>query len=486
MREIYRYISNNYHTFAMESRGMYSINYEILAKEICNIVSDFFKTHSSLLSEIPELIFINTVERKSKYIVEYDEHYILLDLHQVMEYVWGSQVASFIDGDILSVISGATGGDKENIEIGMALFLYSSDQNILKARICNCFNLADLCFSKGYVDAAIKNLCSVITMREDINDNNLADMIFSEQLLYEAKIIGGFIYLHELTHHFFERNKKHLSGIGDIKRLINLIRLRYESGVLSKEWRKYACKYSSDNYIVNLEISDLFCKMKINTKYPRLFEQLENHALSWKNMNFESDDWELFSEELICDIIALNAIISIEKANHYIISYIVRALLIQETFSLQDNLLMCLTGRQKEINLKNIKRVQLIFAALVVDYQECENHQGWNSIISYVNYGKEKFDDLLIDICNSVEVIHENFYLVAVQDLFKSLLSEDVLHKHINCAYFLEAGSKKFVFTDDYSGKKNTNKKRMTDIDSILLQKELIKEYEKFIQYVFE
>ncbi len=161
--------------------------------------------------------------------------------------------------------------------------------------------------------------------------------------------------------------------------------------------------------------------------------------------------------------------------------------MIQETFSLQDSLLRCITSRKKEIYSKHIKRVQLIFAALLVDYQERENQQSWESIIDFLDYGRKEFDDLLIDICNSVEVIHENFYLVAVQDFCKSLLTEDVLHKHINCAYFFEENSKeKFVFTDDYMGKENINKMHLTNIDGILFQKSLTVEYDKFIQYVFE
>lgn len=476
MSDIYRYISNNYHAFSMKSRGKCLVSYETLYKELCSIIFDLFKARQFVVSDIPKLIFINTAERKSKYIVTNDEHYILLDLHQVMECAWGSLVATCIDGDILTVVNAGSG----------SLFLYSSNENILKAKICNCYNLADLCFSTGYVDAAIKNLCSIIMIHEDINSNNLVDLIFQEEFLCEAKIIGEFIYLHELTHYFIEQNQKSISGTKKFEKLINLIRLKYESGVLSKEWRKYAYKYSSDNHIMNDEIANIFSTLKINEKYPGLFELLQENILSWKNMTFDSNDWGLYSEELICDIIALNAIIDNEKKDYNIISYIVRALLIQETFSLQESLLTYITGKKKEIYSRNIKRVQLIFTALLVDYQEFENQQGWDSIISNLNYNKEEFDDLLINICNSVEVIHENFYLIAVHDFCKSLLSEDILHKHINCAYFLDSDYKKFVFTDDYSDKKNNNKIHLTNIDGVLLQKGLTEEYDKFVQYVFQ
>lgn len=487
MSDIYRYISSNYHTFFMKSRGMYSVDYETLIQDLYNIIADLFRTGKLVVNNIPKLIFINTAERKSKYIVTNDGHYILLDLRQILECTWGSRVAIGIDGDIFSVVSAGSHRDEENYDVSMSLYLYSSDQNVLKARICNCYNLADLCFSKGYVDAAIKNLCSIMAMREDIHSNDLADLMFSTQFSYEAKIIGKFIYIHELTHFFLEQNKKNINGIGEFEKLIKLIRIKYESGDLSKEWRKYACQYSSDNYIANKEISNLFSALKIDDQCPGLFEQLRDNLLSWKDMNFDLRDWELFSEELICDIIALNTIIGNGNQDYYIISYIVRALLIQETFSLQDSLLRCITSRKKEIYSKHIKRVQLIFAALLVDYQERENQQSWESIIDFLDYGRKEFDDLLIDICNSVEVIHENFYLVAVQDFCKSLLTEDVLHKHINCAYFFEENSKeKFVFTDDYMGKENINKMHLTNIDGILFQKSLTVEYDKFIQYVFE
>lgn len=210
MSDIYRYISTNYHTFFMESRGMYSVDYETLIQDLYNIISDLFRTGKFVVNNIPKLIFINTAERKSKYIVTNDEHYILLDLRQILECAWGSRVAIGIDGDIFSVVSAGSRRDEDNYDVDMSLYLYSSDQNILKARVCNCYNLADLCFSKGYVDAAIKNLCSIMAMREDIHSNNLADLMFSAQFLYETKIIGEFIYIHELTHFFFgTEQKKH-------------------------------------------------------------------------------------------------------------------------------------------------------------------------------------------------------------------------------------------------------------------------------------
>lgn len=485
MSNILRYISNNYHAFFMKSRGMYSADYEALVKSICNMISDLLQMSQLEINEIPNLMFINTAERKSKYIVTDDEHYILLDLCQILEYAWGSQVAICIDGDILNVVSTGDGYNEGNYDIDSSLFLFESNQNILKAKICNCYNLADLCFSEGYVDAAVKNLYSIISMRESIHSNSLADMILSKQLLYEAKIIGGFIYLHELTHYYIEQNKKNMNKDIKFEKLINLIRLNYESGRLSKEWKKYACEYNSYNNIVNNQISNLFSELKVNDRYPGLFEQLRDNVLSWKNLSFDLSDWDLYSEELVSDIIALNTIISNEK-DYYIISYVVRALLIQETFSLQDNILKYITGKQKEIHPFNIKRVQLIFAALLVDYQEYEKQQGWNSIINHLGYNREEFDDLIIDLCNSVEVIHESFYLIAIQDFCKLLLSEDILHKNINCAYFLDKYSKKFVFTDDYSGKKNADKIHFKNIDALLFQKELTEEYEKFIEYVFK
>lgn len=484
VESIYRYICNNYHVMQMKIKGMYSIDSNVLIKEIYEMISNMEMTYKLASYDIPKLIFFNTSERKSKYIITEEGHYIVLDIRQIVECAFGSEVAIAIDGDMLFTVSGVN-RDDNGTNILMSSFLYSSDKNLLKARICNCYNLADLCFSRGYVDAAVKNLCSIKMIKEDVSTSNLYDLFFSQQISNESKYIGGFIYLHELTHYYIRYNKKNSSKMNEYKDLLNLIRIRYESGVLGEIWKKYAREFSSDNYIENKNISDLFFYLRINDKYPELIDQLNENILSWKNMCFDLDNWDLYSEELICDIEALNMLIYNKTGNYYIISFIIRALLIQETFSLQNNLLMYITEKRKSLSSLNIKRVQLIFSALIVDYQEYSNNQESKSIIKFLDYNNDEFSDLIVDICNSVEVIHENFYLTAIQDFCKSLLSEDILHKHINCAYYSDDDLKNFIFTDNYNGEKHSGR-YITNIDAVLLQNELTQEYDKFVDYIFK
>lgn len=489
MKDIYRYILNNYHILQMNNKGMHSINCKVLADGIYNLISNLKTAHELVPKDI-QLVFINTVERKSKYLTTDEKDYIFLDLHQIVECTWGSQVAVRIEGDMDTVISGTDSYDKDGYKnISMSYFLYSSNKNILKARICNCYNLADLCFSKGYVDAAIKNLCFVKAIREEIHEsknncNDLIDKYISGNLLYEAENMGLFIFLHELTHYNIAFRKKSISGMQEYRKLVDLIRLRYENGDLSKEWRKYAKQYSYDNDIENCHISDLFVKLKINDRYPELYQQLKINILSWKELYFDLDNWNLYSEELVCDIVALNALIDNEKFNFFWISYIIRFLLIQETFSLQNNLLNYIMGKEKTICSLNIKRVQLIFSALVVDYQERKKQKKWESIINYSDDENIGFEIFLEDICTSIELIHENFYLTSIKDFCKLLLSDDILHKHINCAYYLNNISKDFVFTDDYNGK-IYSKKHINSFDAILLQNDLTEEYNNYVDFIF-
>ena len=491
MRGIDRYILNNYHHFPMQFKSMYSIDYNILAEELCRTINilmlnlnDSLPNESISEGVIPELILINSSERKSKYISTEKRDYIILDLRQILEYAFGSKIANSINDDVETIVSISDGCDKNDINIIMSIFSYKSIQNILKARICTGYNLADLCFSNGYVDAAVKTLCSIKMIRGDLYEKNVQNFVIPRELLYESKIIGGFIYLHEFTHYFIRRTEKSIFKINEFNELINLIRLRYENGILSKEWNKYAKQYSSNNHIINHKIYNLFIDLKINERYPKLFEELKRNALSWKELSFDLEDWDLYAEELICDIVSINTIIDSGQDNYYLIPTIIRSLLVQETFSLQNNLLMYITGKQKKISSLNIKRVQLLFSALGVDYQE-HNKQNWKPIINCLEYRKNHFWDLLEDIWNSIEVIHENFYLTAIQDFCNSILSDDILHKNINCAYFLHDTTKNFVFTDDYCGEKYTEKSKITNVDAILLQKNIAEEYGKFVNYVF-
>lgn len=228
----------------------------------------------------------------------------------------------------------------------------------------------------------------------------------------------------------------------------------------------------------------MFVKLKINDRYPELYQQLKINILSWKELYFDLDNWNLYSEELVCDIVALNALIDNEKFNFFWISYIIRFLLIQETFSLQNNLLNYIMGKEKTICSLNIKRVQLIFSALVVDYQERKKQKKWESIINYSDDENIGFEIFLEDICTSIELIHENFYLTSIKDFCKLLLSDDILHKHINCAYYLNNISKDFVFTDDYNGK-IYSKKHINSFDAILLQNDLTEEYNNYVDFIF-
>lgn len=81
-------------------------------------------------------------------------------------------------------------------------------------------------------------------------------------------------------------------------------------------------------------------------------------------------------------------------------------------------------------------------------------------------------------------MIHENFYLTSIKDFCKLLLSDDILHKHINCAYYLNNISKDFVFTDDYNGK-IYSKKHINSFDAILLQNDLTEEYNNYVDFIF-
>lgn len=469
----------------MKQRSVYSIEYENLIKEISDTISSIMRKSQFESTDIPRLKFINTTERKSKYIAIHDKHFILVDLHQVIECVWGLEVASAIDDDVLLTISGAR-GNKKDYDISMSKFMYSSNQNIIKAWIFNCYSLADICFSKGYVDAAVKNLLAAKWMREDIHCDNWYATLSLRPLINIANNIGSFIYLHELTHYFIEHNKNNLSKSEEYIKLIELIRVSYESGILNQEWDKLAKRYSSENYSETIEIEEIFSEFKISERYPKLLELLIENIFSWKKLSFDSNDWDLYSEELICDIIALNAIISNNPNDYDIISFIIKLLLMQETASLQNNLLMYVTGQQVCINSQNIKRAQLILSALIVDYNEYRNQQEWDSIFNYLDYDVTVFDDLLIDVFNSMEMIYENVYLVAIKYFCKSLLSQDILHKHLNCAYFLDDSEENFVFTDDYNGEKYTEKRHLSNFDAILLQQDLTFEYNKFVNYVFE
>lgn len=489
MGDIYKYITGNYHLLLNENLNVYRIDIEKLEKTIFRVVLNLDIIEQVEKNDIPTFIIINSAERKSKYIIMNDEHYILLDLHQIIECAWALKVTRLIDEDILFVVS-AGHGEKKEYNVDMSLFTYDSNENLLRAEISTCYNLADLCFSKGYVDAAVKNLCSIMMMKEDINSNGVIGE-YSGELFNLSECVGTFVLLHEYMHYLIRKNKNVIGRIRKYSELLDLIRLKYENGILSEEWKKYAKQISSDNFIENKNIFELFAKLEIIQKYPKFLEELKENILSWKELTFNVDDWEAYGEELICDIEALNIMCGLWNSNanrnYYLISHIVQSLLIQETFSLQEDMLLYVTGKRKTLHSHNIKRAQLIFAALVVGYQDNNIQQEGVSIIDNLELNKNEFTDLMIDICNSVEVIHENFYLVAVQNFCKSLLSENVLHRHINCAYYLNNNYKDFAFTDDYHGRsKKYTGKSVTSIDAVFLQKSITHEYNKFVDYVFK
>ncbi len=88
MKDIYRYILNNYHILQMNNKGMHSINCKVLVDGIYNLISNLKTAHELVPKDI-QLVFINTVERKSKYLTTDEKDYIFLDLHQIVECTWG-------------------------------------------------------------------------------------------------------------------------------------------------------------------------------------------------------------------------------------------------------------------------------------------------------------------------------------------------------------------------------------------------------------
>lgn len=480
MDDLLNYIKANYHILTSEHSGLYKIDTDYLKFGICYIINSL---ECNDIKQWPEPIFINSVERKTKYIVLEDKHYIILDCRQIVECAYASMLITLINGDIDFTISVPNEADKN--EIKASVYHYSTEEHTHKLRICNFYSLADLCFSMGYVDASVKNLTIAKNIKDDFFPQNRLKREEIEELTYRAQIIGVFMYLHELVHYMLKEDYNFNHQANSFSELLNLILERYNNGQLSREWKRNTKQYGLENSIRNYTLANLFEEFQINKKFPFLHKFLQKNILSWREFCLEKEKWNIYSKELICDIVAINMLMKskIGKEEHYLLSIIIRCLLVQETYSLQNNLLNYCTQKKKEISTLNIKRVQLIFATLIIDNfnRKC---LGWEPIIKNLHYEYIDFDDLINDICCSVEIAFENQYLYAIEDFFRSLLSENLFRRYIKCAYYITENSKDFVFTDDYQGKHNPNR-YITSYDAILLQKDILIEYDKFERYVF-
>ncbi len=497
------YLNNNYHLFNSNyGRYQFSENSNFYNKITQNIIN-ILEQYEQQIGVSIRTVFVYSLDRNSKLLKINDEFILILDLHQIFEYVEPIYLSQIINANsvnnyvsIQKKLKEIVKNKKYDIQEELVNNLsFHASEILVSPDICAPIflnNLADILFNYGYVDASIVCLNSILNIDKSLVYNDFNKSLLFNNITYKSiltNIISAFIVSHEINHLLVKIDEGKIIEERYCDTLVTIDFInRFD--IFLDIWRHYSLHIK---YIIDLRQDQLYKTIKScgfgSNLQSTLERELNKLFETWLNISFEEYSPD-FYEELFCDINALNMMLSSTKDMHMItsdISDIIYMLMAQETHNIQKSIVNIILGQTDEFSFVNIKRIQFIFSNLF--FQKISKHLPTEikscCALNELTLSDTELNDMITGIIEQLCVMFENYYIAAIYNSIR-FFKNDVIHNEINAVHFCNSNKKSFVFTDCVNNPSVSDGCRISPIDFIVMQESFVNAYLKYRRYVYK